>query len=78
MKHKKLSSIHYLTMNISGLDEDSLVDGSLGCTTYSETTSIVAISIDGDNGNDGGGLRWSPTGCTNDHNSLGQKQCPGA
>ena len=39
--------MHYLTVNISGIDGDSLEDGALGCTTYSKTTSIVAISVDG-------------------------------
>jgi hypothetical protein len=42
MKHKKLSLMHYLTMNISGLDGDSLADGALGCTT-----STVGVSFDG-------------------------------
>ena len=61
MKHEKLSSMHYLTVNISGIDGDSLVDGALGCTTYSKTTSTVAISIDG--AESGGGVRGRQVGC---------------
>jgi hypothetical protein len=55
MKHEKLSSMHYLTMNISGIDGDSLADGALGCTTCSETTSTVAVSVDGAESGGGGG-----------------------
>jgi hypothetical protein len=53
--------MHYLTMNILGLNGDSLVDGALGCTTCSATTSIVAVSIDGADGKAEGGPRWTPT-----------------
>jgi hypothetical protein len=55
MKHKKLSSMHYLTVNISGLDEGSLENGALDCKTFSETTSIVAVSVDAANENGGQG-----------------------
>jgi hypothetical protein len=41
-KHKKISSRHYLTVNISGINGDSLADGALGCTTCFKTTSTVA------------------------------------
>jgi hypothetical protein len=51
MKHKKLSSTHYLTVNISSLDGDSLADGALCCTTCSETTSTVVVSVGGADGN---------------------------
>jgi hypothetical protein len=51
MKHKKLSSMYYLTVNISSLDGDSLANGKIGCTTCSETTSIVAVSVNGADGN---------------------------
>ena len=67
MKHKKLSSMHYLTVNILGLDGDSLAYGALGSTTFSETTSTMEFSIDGADGNDGGGgwhicgAYWCPT-----------------
>jgi hypothetical protein len=47
--------MHYLTMNISGIDGDSLEDGALGCTTCSETTSTVAVSVDGAESGGGGG-----------------------
>ena len=56
MKHIKLLLMHYLTVNISGINGDSLVDGALGCTTWSETTSTVAVSVDGADGNVEGGL----------------------
>jgi hypothetical protein len=56
IKHKKLSSMHYLIANISSIDGDSLADGALGCTTYSKTTSTVAVSVDGIKS--GGGGRW--------------------
>jgi hypothetical protein len=39
--------MHYLTINIAGLDGDSLVAGTLGFTTCSETTSTVEVSVDG-------------------------------
>ena len=55
MKHKILSSMHYLTVNISSLNGDSLEYGALGCTPFSETTSTVVVSVDGDNGNAKGG-----------------------
>jgi hypothetical protein len=55
MIHKNLSSTHYLTVNISGLDGESLTGGVLGCTTYSEETSTVEASVDGTDGNGGGG-----------------------
>jgi hypothetical protein len=56
MIHKKLSSTHYLTVNISGLDGDSLENGTLGCTTCSEETSTVTTSLDGAGGNGGRGV----------------------
>jgi hypothetical protein len=54
MIHKKLSSTHYLNVNILSLDGDSLGNGALGCTPYSEETSIMASSVYGADGNDGG------------------------
>ena len=48
--------MHYLTLNILGLDGDSLVDGALGCTTLSERTSTLEVSVDEADGNDGGAL----------------------
>ena len=39
--------MHYLTMNISGIDGDSLADGALGYTTCSETTSTMVVFVDG-------------------------------
>jgi hypothetical protein len=54
MKHKTLSSIHYLTVNILGTDGDSLEYGALGCTTCSKTTSIVAVFVDGAKSGGGG------------------------
>jgi hypothetical protein len=110
MIHKKLSSTHYLTVNILGLNGDSMENGALGCTTFSEKTSIMVVSVDGVDGNGGGsgwnigasivygcdgrdgvdgwpacesnedvcnktyvggGLRYTPTRCTSDCNSLG-------
>jgi hypothetical protein len=70
MKHKKLSSTHYLTVNISGLDGDSLADGALGCTTCSETTSTVAVSVDGADGNGGGG-GWHTGWCDGRGGGMG-------
>jgi hypothetical protein len=55
MIHKKLSSTHYLTVNISGLDGDSLENGALGCTPCSEETSTLVDLVDGANVNGGGG-----------------------
>jgi hypothetical protein len=66
MKHKKLSSMHYLIVNISGLDGDSLEDGALGCTTYSETTSTVVVLVDGADENGGGG-GWHTGGADGFH-----------
>jgi hypothetical protein len=65
MKHKKLSSMHYLTMNISGLDGGSLENGALDCKTFSETTSIVAVSVDAVdiNGGQGGWNIGGVDGC---------------
>jgi hypothetical protein len=57
MIHKKISSTHYLIVNISGFDGDLLEKGALGCTTYSEETSTMESSVDGANGN-GGGHGW--------------------
>jgi hypothetical protein len=48
--------MHYLTLNILGLDGDSLADGALGCTTLSERTSALEVSVDEADGNDGGAL----------------------
>jgi hypothetical protein len=42
-------------MNILGINGESLVGGALKCTTCSEVTSIVSASVDGTNGNGGGG-----------------------
>jgi hypothetical protein len=42
-------------VNISGIDGESLAGGVLGCTTCSEETSIVEASVDGADGNGGGG-----------------------
>jgi hypothetical protein len=39
--------MHYLTVNISGIDGDSPTNGALGCTNCSETTSTVVVSVDG-------------------------------
>jgi hypothetical protein len=47
--------MHYLTVNISGIDGDSMADGALGCTTYFETTSTMAVSVDGAKSGGGGG-----------------------
>ena len=47
--------MHYLTMNILGIDGDSLTDGALGCTTYSETTSTMVVSVNGAKSGGGGG-----------------------
>jgi hypothetical protein len=55
MIHKNLSSTHYLIMHMLGIDGDSLVGGALGCKICSEETSIVEASMDGANGNGGGG-----------------------
>jgi hypothetical protein len=55
MIHKNLSSTHYLTMNISGLGGDSMEGGALGCRTCDEATFTVVASMDGDDGNGGGG-----------------------
>jgi hypothetical protein len=55
MIHKKLSSTHYLTMNISGLDGESLAGGALRLYNLLQETSIVVASVDGANGNGGGG-----------------------
>ena len=55
MIHKKISSTHYLTVNISGLDGDSLADGALGCTNFYEATSTITVSVDKADGNGGGG-----------------------
>jgi hypothetical protein len=55
MIHKKLSSTHYLTVNISGLSGELLEGGALGCTTYSKETSTMVALVDGANGNGGGG-----------------------
>jgi hypothetical protein len=51
---KNLSSTHYLTMNISSLDGESLTGGVVGCKTCSEATSIVAAMVDDEDGNNGG------------------------
>ena len=67
--------MHYFTVNISGLNGDSMADGVLGCTTCSEKTSIVAVSANGVDGNVEGEKRWTPTGCTSDYNCLGPKKC---
>ena len=55
MIQKKLSSTHYLTVNISSLDGESLESEALGCTTCFEETSTVEASVDGADGNGGGG-----------------------
>jgi hypothetical protein len=55
MIHKKLSSTHYLIVNISGLDGDFLANGALGCTTCSKETSTMETLVDGADGNGGGG-----------------------
>jgi len=47
--------MHYLTVNISGIDGDSLEDGALGYKTCSNTTSTVVVSIDGVKSGGGGG-----------------------
>jgi hypothetical protein len=52
---KKLSSTHYLTVNISGLNGDSLANGALGCKSYSKETYFVPASVDGADGDGGGG-----------------------
>ena len=52
-------------MNISGLDGESLVGGALGCTTCSEATCIMAASVDGADGNGGGG-GWHTSASTMD------------
>jgi hypothetical protein len=46
--------MHYLTVNILGIDGDSLEDGALGCTTFYETTSTLAVSVDGAKSGGGG------------------------
>jgi hypothetical protein len=38
-------------MNISGLDGDSLENGALGCTIFSEETSTMVTLVDWDDGN---------------------------
>jgi hypothetical protein len=53
MIHKNLSSTHYLTVNISGLDGDSLTGGMLNCTNNTEETYIVEASVDNIDGNSG-------------------------
>ena len=40
--------MHYLIVNILGINGDSMEDGALGCTTYFETTSTITIFVDGD------------------------------
>jgi len=47
MIHKKISSTQYLTMNILGLNGESLVCGAVGFTTCFEETSIVLAYVDG-------------------------------
>jgi hypothetical protein len=47
--------MHYLIVNILGIDVDSLEYGALGCTTCSETTSTVTVSIDGAKSGGGSG-----------------------
>ena len=47
--------MHYLIVNISGIDGDSLADGALGCTTFSQKTYVVAIFVDGAESGGGGG-----------------------
>jgi hypothetical protein len=42
-------------VNISGNDEESLAGGVLSCTTYFEATSTMEASVDGIDGNGGGG-----------------------
>ena len=61
MKHIKILSMHYLTLNISGIDGESLEDGELGCTTCSKTTSNVAVFVDGSKS--GGGVGGRHMGC---------------
>jgi hypothetical protein len=39
--------MHYLTINITGLDGDSLVARAIGFTTCSETTSTMEVLVDG-------------------------------
>jgi hypothetical protein len=68
--------MHYLTMHISGIDGDSLVDRALGYTTYSETTSTMAVSVnEAESGGVGGwhtgGLRGTLTCCKSDSDTLG-------
>ena len=71
--------MHYLTLNILGLDGDSLANGALGCTTLSERTPTLEVSVDEADGNDGGALWLSPIGCSSDCKSLGiQKGNPEA
>ena len=65
MIHKNLSSTHYLTMNILGLDGESLAGGALSYMTYSEKTSIVTTSMDGTDGNGCGG-GWHTSASTMD------------
>jgi hypothetical protein len=55
MIHKKISSTHDLTVNISDLDGESLEGGSIGCTTCYEASSTMETSVDGADGNGGGG-----------------------
>jgi hypothetical protein len=55
MIHKNLSSTHYLIVNISSLDGESLTGGVIRCTTCSEETCIVEAPMDGANGNGSGG-----------------------
>jgi hypothetical protein len=52
-------------MNIWGLDGESLACEALGCTTFFEETSTVAASVDGVDGNDGGG-GWHTGASTED------------
>jgi len=55
MIHKNLLLTHYLIVNISGLDGDSLTIGVLDYTTCSEATSTVVASVNGVDGNGGRG-----------------------
>lgn len=51
----KISSTNDLNMNNLGHTGESLVGGALSCTTYFETTSIVATLVDASDGKCGGG-----------------------
>jgi hypothetical protein len=55
MIHKKLSSTHYLTMNILVLDVELLVGGALIFKTCSEEKSTMEALVDGVDGNGVGG-----------------------